>query len=308
MVNLEWYRTFKAVYENGTLTKAASALYSSQPGVSLHLNTLEAYVGRKLFTRTSRKMIPTEEGTLLYNNVADALSKLEAAEQHFKKTSSQNKPTLHVGMCSETFQLVLEPEIPHFTFDLVAEFGSQPALYKGLDEGLLDLVVTSQQKEGKKSTLHYKAFSKEKIVLIAGKNTDTSHITAHIETQNWEALEKALRGEKWYSASNEKAHFRAFWFNNFKKRQDFKPNFILPNISSIVRCLCDSNGYAVIPDFLCSRAIANQEVKLVWEGKVPTENTLFFGWRSRMQHPEEVAKIQQVFSQKMIAASSLNPM
>lgn len=49
MINLEWYRSFKAVFENGTLTKASQVLFSSQPGVSVHLNALENYVGKKLF-------------------------------------------------------------------------------------------------------------------------------------------------------------------------------------------------------------------------------------------------------------------
>lgn len=47
MVNLEWYRTFKGIFENGTLTKTAEALFTSQPGVSLHLNALESYIGKK---------------------------------------------------------------------------------------------------------------------------------------------------------------------------------------------------------------------------------------------------------------------
>ena len=42
MVNLEWYRTFKAVYKTGTLTGAAEVLFISQPGVSLHLSSLES--------------------------------------------------------------------------------------------------------------------------------------------------------------------------------------------------------------------------------------------------------------------------
>lgn len=37
--NLEWLRTFKAIYETGTLSAAAQELFISQPGVSLHLNS-----------------------------------------------------------------------------------------------------------------------------------------------------------------------------------------------------------------------------------------------------------------------------
>ncbi|MGY0034484.1 LysR family transcriptional regulator [Pedobacter sp. NJ-S-72] len=89
MVNLEWYRTFKAIYETGTLTGAAEALFVSQPGVSLHLSSLESYVGYKLFDRTSRKMVPTERGKVMYNFVLEALLKLEEAEKHFHRSTEK---------------------------------------------------------------------------------------------------------------------------------------------------------------------------------------------------------------------------
>lgn len=59
--NLEWLRTFKAIYETGTLSTVAQELFISQPDLSLHLNSLEAYTGTKLFDRLARKMVPTEK-------------------------------------------------------------------------------------------------------------------------------------------------------------------------------------------------------------------------------------------------------
>ena len=96
MINLEWYRTFIAIYEKHTLTKAAEYLYTSQPGVSVHLNALESYIGKKLFERTSRKMIPTEDGKLLYSNIIEPIKKLERAEQHFKRTSKDVIPSINI--------------------------------------------------------------------------------------------------------------------------------------------------------------------------------------------------------------------
>ena len=71
--NLEWLRTFKAIYETGTLSAAAQELFISQPGVSLHLNSLEAFTGNKLFDRLARKMVPTEKGKILYNYILDSM-------------------------------------------------------------------------------------------------------------------------------------------------------------------------------------------------------------------------------------------
>lgn len=105
MVNLEWYRTFKAIYKTGTLTGAADSLFISQPGVSLHLGSLEAYVGYKLFDRTGRKMIPTERGKVLFNAVSEPLSKLEEVEKNFQK-STEN---IHQPSVSECVLRLFKP-------------------------------------------------------------------------------------------------------------------------------------------------------------------------------------------------------
>ncbi|MDN3666332.1 LysR family transcriptional regulator [Algibacter miyuki] len=299
MVNLEWYRTFKEIYENGTLTKASIALYASQPGVSVHLNALEAYVGKKLFERTSRKMIPTEDGKFLYEYIIESLKKLEIAEQHFKKTTQEKNPSLNIGMCSEMFQLIIEPEITKLDFDLVARFGSHIDLIKDLNNGILDLVITPKKQNEKKSLVEYIPFSKERIVLIAGNKTDTTQIQNHIKSNDFNKLEEVLFQNIWYSSSNEMEHFRRFWFENFNKKPAFKPNYILPNITSIIRCLNNGNGLALVPDFLCQEQILRNEINLVWEGKVKTENTLYFASRTDLKYKKELDTIKTIFTSKM---------
>ena len=299
MVNLEWYRTFKEIYENGTLTKASIALYASQPGVSVHLNALEAYVGKKLFERTSRKMIPTEDGKFLYEYIIEALKKLEIAEQHFKKTTQEKNPSLNIGMCSEMFQLIIEPEIPKLDFDLVARFGAHTDLIKDLNNGILDLVITPKKQHEKKSLVEYIPFSKERIVLIAGNKTNVTKIQKYINSKNFNKLEAELLQNVWYSSSNEMEHFRRFWFENFNKKPAFKPNYILPNITSIIRCLNNGNGFALVPDFLCREQILRNEINVVWEGKVKTENTLYFASRTDLKYKKELDTIKHIFTSKM---------
>ena len=299
MVNLEWYRTFKEIYENGTLTKASIALYASQPGVSVHLNALEAYVGKKLFERTSRKMIPTEDGKFLYEYIIESLKKLEIAEQHFKKTTQEKNPSLNIGMCSEMFQLIIEPEIPKLDFDLVARFGAHTDLIKDLNNGILDLVITPKKQNEKKSLVEYIPFSKERIVLIAGNKTNVTKIQKHIKSKNLSKLEDELLQNVWYSSSNEMEHFRRFWFENFNKKPAFKPNYILPNITSIIRCLKNGNGLALVPDFLCQEQILRNQINLVWEGKVKTENTLYFASRTDLKYKKELNIIKNIFTSKM---------
>ena len=90
MVNLEWYRTFKAVYQAGSLTAASKALFISQPNVSQHLSSLEAYVGKTLFERKPR-IAPTGYGKLFYTQVVEPLEKLEKVEAGFNAACLKKK-------------------------------------------------------------------------------------------------------------------------------------------------------------------------------------------------------------------------
>lgn len=294
--NLEWIRTFRAIYETGTLSSAAQELFISQPGVSLHLNSLEAFTGSKLFDRSARKMVPTEKGKILYNYVLESLKKLEKAEQHFHKRSQDERITISVGMCFETFQYTLEEHIAELPFNLIIKFGEYPQMQQDLDNGLLDLIITP--KKGSQQNLEYRPFSKERIVLIAGSNTETAEIKELLDKQRIKESVDLLKKQLWYSTAADMEHLKNFWLQHFGEHPDFSPNFIVPNISSIIRCLSGGKGFSIVPDFLCTEAIAEGKIKLIWEGITPVENTLYFGTRKKTMYKDEIAQLEQLLEEK----------
>lgn len=297
MVNFEWFRTFKAIYETGSLTGAAEALFISQPGVSLHLSSLESYVGYKLFDRTSRKMVSTERGKILYNYIQESISKLEEAERHFHKSTEKDVPTISIGMCFETFQFTLESYLPTLPFNVIIKFGEYPEMLADLDSGILDMIVTPHK--GDYKGLEYKPFFKERIVVLAGAQTPTTEFNELLKTKDLNQIQTWLKAQIWYGSSGDMEHLRRFWHINFGKRPDFKPNFIVPNMGSIIRCLSDGKGIAVIPDFLSKKERDNGNIKLLWEGYNLIENTLYFGTRKKSIYAEQVGMIQKIFEREM---------
>lgn len=297
MVNLEWYRTFKAIYKTGTLTGAAEALFISQPGVSLHLSSLEAYVGYKLFDRTGRKMIPTERGKVLFNAISDPLAKLEEVEKNFQKSTEKNTPTLSVGMCFETFQITLEQYVASLPFNLIISFGEYPEMLDQLEKGILDLIITP--KKGISGLIEHEPFSFENIVLVGGKDVDIKAFKRVHKTKDREELESWLKEQKWYGTTGDMEHLFQFWSLNFGKKPEFRPNYIVPNLNSIVRCLSGGTGLAVIPDFLCFSEVERGDIQLIWEGDKKLQNTLYFGTRKKTVHQEEIAHIKKLFRQVM---------
>ncbi len=300
MVNLEWYRTFKAVYKSGTLTGAAQELFISQPGVSLHLSSLENYTGYKLFDRKGRRMAPTERGKALYNFIVDAMVKLEEAEKNFQRSTEKHTPTISVGMCFETFQITLEPYIATLPFNVIIQFGEYPEMIENLEKGILDLIITPQMVVSK--DVDYEAFSKETIVLVGGNNIDKDALNAIAASEDRTALEAWLKQQKWYGTTGDMEHLRRFWQLNFNKYPDFRPNFIVPNLNSIVRCLASGIGLAVIPDFLCRREIENGQIQLVWEGEPKLTNTLHFATRKKTIYADEINVIKNIFKGDTVLA------
>lgn len=72
---------FAAVAELGSLSGAARRLGLSAPAVTRAVSALEAHVGARLLTRTTRSVRPTEAGARLLLRSREILSLVEAAER-----------------------------------------------------------------------------------------------------------------------------------------------------------------------------------------------------------------------------------
>ena len=294
MLNLEWLRTFKAIYETGNLTAAAQTLFISQPGVSLHLNSLETYTGYRLFKRETRKMTPTERGVILYHCILDSLNKLEEAEQSFFRNSKVNKPTISVGMGVETFECTLEEHLATLPFNLILRFDQYPALLHDLDAGKLDLIVTPQK--GLQANLEYTPFMRERMVLVCGGGTDSGPLDQLVLTNDRPAIRQWLKQQVWYTMAADMEPLKNFWLTNFDCLPDLNPNYVVPHFSSILRCLSNGKGLAVMPDFLCRKAISDKTVKLAWEGSAPVESMLYFCKRKKTIFKEQIRQLEELLT------------
>ena len=68
-MNLRQVEVFQALMANGTASRAAEVLRISQPAVSKAIQELERQIGFALFHREKRRMIPTAEARLFFQEV-----------------------------------------------------------------------------------------------------------------------------------------------------------------------------------------------------------------------------------------------
>ncbi len=130
MVNLELYRVFYTVAKCGSLTKAASELYISQPAVSQSIKQLEQQLGVRLFNRTHRGMeLSAHGGKQIYAEVERALNLLDEAENRISEMNTSATGAIRIGASDTVFEYFLADKIvdfherfPAVKIDLLAGF------------------------------------------------------------------------------------------------------------------------------------------------------------------------------------------
>ena len=136
-------------------------------------------------------------------------------------------------------------------------------------------------------------------MLVGGSEVDTTEFNTLLIQNDLPAAEKWLKSYKWYGTTGDMEHLFRFWELNFGHRPDFRPNYIVPNLNSIVRCLSGGTGLAVMPDFLCQKEIEEGKVKIIWEGENKLQNTLYFGCRKNTLYTQEIDQLKTLLREVM---------
>jgi DNA-binding transcriptional LysR family regulator len=111
---LSSYRIFYTVANTGNISKAAKELYISQPAISKSIQKLEDSVGCRLFSRSSRGVVLTDEGKLLYEHVSSAFETLTIGEEKLKRSIELGVGHLSIGVSSTLCKYLLLPYLKEF--------------------------------------------------------------------------------------------------------------------------------------------------------------------------------------------------
>ena len=93
--NYDYYRIFYYAAKCGSITGAAEMLLSSQPNVTRAVKNLERELGCPLFLRSSRGVILTPQGEVLFRRVSAAFELLETGEREIKRSLEHG--TMSIG-------------------------------------------------------------------------------------------------------------------------------------------------------------------------------------------------------------------
>lgn len=91
-------RYFEAIFEQGTMTRAADNMRVAPSALSHHLSNLETELGVHLFRRKPRGMEPTAAGQRLHNHAKSILKAVETAQADLRDAGGEIAGNVSVGM------------------------------------------------------------------------------------------------------------------------------------------------------------------------------------------------------------------
>lgn len=146
--NLELYRIFTAVAHAGSFSRAAAALYITQPAVSQAIAALEAQLDTHLFKRSRKGVSLTPQGELLLGYAETSLNLLQSGENRLEQLRQLGAGSLRIGAGDTITKNLLLPYIQRFhsshpQVSISVTNRTSRQLLRLLQTGDLDIVVAN---------------------------------------------------------------------------------------------------------------------------------------------------------------------
>ncbi|KRG71925.1 LysR family transcriptional regulator [Pseudoxanthomonas dokdonensis] len=108
-------RAFCQTVRLGSVSRAADALFVTQPAITVQLQALERDLGVALFVRSGRRLSPSREGELLYEMAQPLVEGIDALESQFRdKLGGMDAGELNIAANSSTILYLLPRIVENF--------------------------------------------------------------------------------------------------------------------------------------------------------------------------------------------------
>lgn len=108
------YDYFLTIVKLGSLTKAAEALYITQPSLSKYLSRLEENLNIQLFDRSRSPLVLTYAGQLYYDYINSIVKLTQRLQMHFDEIRDNEAGEITMGITSWRSSIILPILLPMF--------------------------------------------------------------------------------------------------------------------------------------------------------------------------------------------------
>jgi DNA-binding transcriptional LysR family regulator len=175
-MTLDQLRIFLAVSEHLHFTRAAEALYITQPAVSAAIQSIEQEYSVKLFHRIGRHIEITEAGKLLQIEAQKIIDQVALTERGLRELNELQRGELRLGSSLTIGNYWLPDKISNFKRQYPGIFvnctlANAEEICVGTATGLFDLgLVTGEVKASLKSLLEQEVVGSDRLQIVVGKS------------------------------------------------------------------------------------------------------------------------------------------
>ncbi|MEO8352554.1 MAG: LysR family transcriptional regulator [Chthoniobacteraceae bacterium] len=172
-LNYHHLRYFRAIANEGSLTKAATRLNLSQSALSIQLRSLEESLGQLLFLRKHKALVLTEAGRIALDYAESIFRSGEELTDLLKNQVTGRSQILRVGAVStlsRNFQMqLLRPLLDRSEVELILRSGNLRDLLAQLHAHTIDLVLSNLPVRRDADTAWHSHLLDEQPVSLVGK-------------------------------------------------------------------------------------------------------------------------------------------
>ena len=283
--NFEYYKIFYYVAKYENLTKAATALKTSQPAVTRTIHKLEGELGCRLFTRSKTGMKLTPEGRTFYGYVAAGCAQFFKGENDLSNLISLENGTIYISATETALHCYLFQAMEEFNslysnvrFKILNNSTTESV--NAVKEGKADLAFVSANLQVAKP-LRMKILRKYRDILIAGKRFE------ELKAGKEELSLKELVSYPWISLTAETIT-RRFLNEYFEKNGlTFAPDMELATTDMILPAVRHNLGLGFIPaEFADAELKSGQVFEIKVKEKLPERNIILI---YDMEYPQSIA-------------------
>ena len=283
--NFEYYKIFYYVAKYENLTKAATALKTSQPAVTRTIHKLEGELGCRLFTRSKTGMKLTPEGRTFYGYVAAGCAQFFKGENDLSNLISLENGTIYISATETALHCYLFQAMeefnslyPNVRFKILNNSTTESV--NAVKEGKVDLAFVSANLQVAKP-LRMKILRKYRDILIAGMRFE------ELKAGKEELSLKELVSYPWISLTAETIT-RRFLNEYFEKNGlTFAPDMELATTDMILPAVRHNLGLGFIPaEFADAELKSGQVFEIKVNEKLPERNIVLI---YDMEYPQSIA-------------------
>ncbi len=167
-----------AVWEHRSFSKAAKAIYLTQPTVSGHIKTLEDFLGVRLFDRAGRNVLPTKAGEILYPYARRMMELSEEIITEINIFKGADSGTVHLAGSNIPGQYILPGLIGEFKrkkpkIEVELRIGDSQAVTEMVEARQIDMGMVGAVFDAEH--LAFQPTFRDQLVLIAHPGEPLSH-------------------------------------------------------------------------------------------------------------------------------------